>query len=87
MTDTFAQILDVLATVTGEDTAALTRETDIADDLDLDFILFVQFLLSLEDVIPGLQFTQETLAEASFTTLGSLLDFVEAQRSPALAAE
>ncbi|MEZ5868466.1 MAG: hypothetical protein R3D46_08475 [Defluviimonas denitrificans] len=39
-------------------------------------ILFVQFLLALEDGFPGLEFSQETLVEASFDTIGSVAAFI-----------
>lgn len=76
MTDLLAKIQDVLFQVTGESTETVTASTDLEKDLDLDSILFVQFLLALEDVVPGLEFSQETLAEANFTTIGSLADFI-----------
>ncbi|MEZ5771187.1 MAG: phosphopantetheine-binding protein [Defluviimonas denitrificans] len=76
MTDILARIKDALATVSGEDTSDITLATDIGADLDLDSILFVQFLLALEDGFPGLEFSQETLVEASFDTIGSVAAFI-----------
>lgn len=57
--------------------------TDLKDDMlldrdfDLDSVMFVHFLLSLEDSIPGLQFNPEDLAEASFNEVGKLLGHLE----------
>lgn len=38
MTDTFTSILNALETVTDQSTSALKRDTDTADELDLDSI-------------------------------------------------
>lgn len=46
-------------------------------DFDLDSVMFVHFLLSLEDRIPGLQFNPEDLAEAAFNQVSLLLEFLE----------
>jgi acyl carrier protein len=81
-----AHIQTVLSQVTGENASDVTADTNLENDLDLDSILFVQFLLALEDVIPGLEFSQETMAEASFTTIGSLIDFVSETTATVTAA-
>ncbi|WP_264212370.1 acyl carrier protein [Leisingera thetidis] len=86
MTDLLAKIQDVLCQVTGENMDAVTASTDLENDLDLDSILFVQFLLALEDVVPGLEFSQETLAEANFTTIGCLAGFIAENSDGAAAA-
>jgi hypothetical protein len=39
--------------------------------------MFVHFLLSLEDRIPGLQFSPDVLAEAAFNQVSLLLEFLE----------
>lgn len=86
MTAILENIQTVLAQVTGEETAGISAETHLENDLDLDSILFVQFLLALEDVIPGLEFSQETLADANFTTIGSLVIFIAETTGSAAAA-
>lgn len=87
MTDIFTRILNALEAVTDQSTSALKYDTDIADELDLDSIQFVQFLLTLEDAVPGLEFTQETLSDAAFTTLGDIADFVQTNQNLQLVAE
>lgn len=77
MTDALGTIRIVLSEVMQEDVGPLSPETDIATDLDLDSILFVQFLLVLEDRVPGLEFNQETLAEMAFDTIGSLVEHID----------
>ena len=86
MSTILANIQTVLAQVTGENTSEVTAATNLENDLDLDSILFVQFLLALEDVIPGLEFSQETMAEANFTTIGALMAFIDETTQSAVAA-
>ena len=43
-------------------------------------------VLALEDVIPGLEFNQETMAEANFTTIGALMAFIDETTHAAAAA-
>ncbi|MEP4199150.1 MAG: acyl carrier protein [Aliishimia sp.] len=52
-------------------------------DFDLDSVMFVHFLLSLEDRIPGLQFNPEDLAEAAFNQVSLLFAFLEPFATPA----
>lgn len=77
MTSTLDIIRSTLSEVANADFSKITVATDIANDLDLDSILFVQFLLALEEKIPGLEFNQETLSEVSFTTIGTLVAHVD----------
>lgn len=74
--ETLDLIRSVLADVTKQDVPVLTADTDIVEELDLDSILFVQFLLALEDHVEGLEFNQETLTEANLNIAGDLADFV-----------
>jgi acyl carrier protein len=54
------------------------KDTTLLDrDFDLDSVMFVHFLLSLEDRIPGLQFNPEALAETSFNQVALLLEYLE----------
>jgi acyl carrier protein len=63
------------------DTALLDR------DFDLDSVMFVHFLLSLEDRIPGLQFNPEALAETAFNQVSLLLSYLEPFAADAQTAE
>ena len=54
------------------------KDTTLLDrDFDLDSVMFVHFLLSLEDRIPGLQFNPAALAETAFNQVSMLLDYLE----------
>nr|WP_316654774.1 acyl carrier protein [uncultured Gellertiella sp.] len=77
MTTTLDIIRTTLSEVANADFSSITPATDIANDLDLDSILFVHFLLALEEKVPGLEFNQETLSEVSFTTIGTLVTHVD----------
>jgi acyl carrier protein len=46
-------------------------------DFDLDSVMFVHFLLSLEDRIPGLRFDPDALSEVAFNQVSRLLDLLE----------
>ncbi|NKI73704.1 phosphopantetheine-containing protein [Dickeya sp. CFBP 2040] len=54
----------------------VTENTDFNDDLDLDSVLFVQFLLLLEDQIPGLMFEPDQINQDAFTTVGKLMAWI-----------
>jgi len=69
-------IREALSEVLEYEVAALTPEMEIDREFDLDSVMFVQFLLSVEDRVPGLRFDPEVLAEASFNNVASLLDFI-----------
>ncbi|MEZ8273215.1 phosphopantetheine-binding protein [Vibrio splendidus] len=59
----------------------ITLETNFDDDLDLDSVLFVQFLLTLEDSIEGLMFDPDLIGQSAFNNVGSLIEFVNSQVS------
>ncbi|MGC1497621.1 MAG: acyl carrier protein [Sulfitobacter sp.] len=67
-----------LAQVLETDVTVLTEDTQLDAEFDLDSVMFIQFLLCLEDSIPGLRFDPENLAEAAFNDVGKLLEFLEA---------
>ncbi|HHA1787620.1 TPA: phosphopantetheine-binding protein [Enterobacter ludwigii] len=54
----------------------VSEKTDFNDDLDLDSVLFVQFLLLLEDQIPGLIFEPDQINQDAFTTVGKLMAWI-----------
>lgn len=70
-------IQDALSEVLEEPVTNLSTATDLQSDLDLDSIRFVQFLLTLEDKIPGLLFNPDTLNEFSFNRVESLIGYIE----------
>lgn len=54
----------------------VTPQTDFNNDLDLDSVLFVQFLLLLEDKVPGLMFEPDQINQDAFTTVGKLIAWI-----------
>ena len=62
---------------------SITLETNFDDDLDLDSVLFVQFLLTLEDSIEGLIFDPDLIGQSAFNNVGSLIEFIQSQVSMA----
>ena len=78
MTGTVATIREVLCEITKEDVGPIDIGTSLESDLDLDSMMFVQFLIALEERFPGLEFNQETLTDLSFRTVGSLVEHIDA---------
>ncbi|MGJ8628480.1 MAG: acyl carrier protein [Sulfitobacter sp.] len=70
-------VRDALSEVIERPVDDISENTFLDRDFDLDSVMFVHFLLSLEDRIPGLQFNPEDLAEASFNNVSLLLEFLE----------
>ena len=68
---------EALAEVLERDVPSLTPDMEIDREFDLDSVMFVQFLLSVEDRVPGLRFDPEVLAEAAFNNVASLLAFLD----------
>jgi acyl carrier protein len=80
MSQTLQAIYDALSEVLDERVTDLTMTTDLQADLDLDSVMFVQFLLTLEDKIPGLMFDPDTLTQSSFNRVESLIGYIESTR-------
>lgn len=83
--DYLHQIKLALSEVLEQEVSGLTETTNLVTDLDLDSVAFMQFLLVLEDRIPGLLFDPDQLAEEDFNQLGSLLKYMADQHSRARA--
>jgi acyl carrier protein len=73
-------IEDALSEVLDERVTNLSMATDLQLDLDLDSIRFVQFLLTLEDKVPGLLFNPDTLNQSSFNRVETLVGYIENNR-------
>ncbi|MBY8946727.1 phosphopantetheine-containing protein [Pseudomonas sp. SH10-3B] len=56
---------------------SVNSDTDFNEDLDLDSVLFVQFLLTLEEKVPGLMFEPDQINQDAFTTVGKLISWIE----------
>src|ERR1700747_962270 len=83
MSQILQTIQDALSEVLEERVDHLSMATDLQLDLDLDSIRFVQFLLTLEDKIPGLLFNPDTLNEFSFNRVETLVGYIENNRHAA----
>ena len=70
-------VCDALSEVIERPVTDIQDSTLLDRDFDLDSVMFVHFLLSLEDRIPGLQFNPEALAETAFNQVSLLLKFLE----------
>lgn len=68
---------EALAEVLEREVPPLTPGMELDREFDLDSVMFVQFLLSVEDRVPGLRFDPEVLAEAAFNNVASLLAFID----------
>ena len=71
-------IAEVLTEVLERPVSDLRPEMRFDRDFDLDSYMFVQFLLGLEDKLPGLRFDPETIGQAGFNTMENLVQHVEA---------
>jgi acyl carrier protein len=68
-----------LSEVLEQPVSGLTEHSHLETDLDLDSVTFMQFLLTLEDRIPGLMFNPDQLAQEDFNQVGSLLKYLASQ--------
>lgn len=78
-----AAIAEALSEVTERPVTAIDTNARLDKDYDLDSYMFVQFLLSLEDKIPGLRFDPEQIGQAGFNSMASLVDHIAARVAPA----
>jgi acyl carrier protein len=77
-------IKECLIEVTERPIEEITEDMRLDDHFDLDSVMFVQFLLALEDRVPNLQFAPEAISEAAFNDIRTLKAFL--QRTTAQAA-
>ncbi|EHK0032742.1 acyl carrier protein [Vibrio parahaemolyticus] len=70
-------IQSALELVLETDQLKISLDTNFDDDLDLDSVLFVQFLLTLEDAIDGLLFDPDLIGQSAFNNVRTLIDFIE----------
>jgi len=80
MSQILQTIQDALSEVLEEPVTNVSMATDLQLDLDLDSIRFVQFLLTLEDKVPGLLFNPDTLNQSSFNRVETLVGYIETIR-------
>ncbi|MFS1904604.1 phosphopantetheine-binding protein (plasmid) [Vibrio lentus] len=77
MTTIMQHIQSSLELVLETDQVTISLDTNFDDDLDLDSVLFVQFLLTLEDAIEGLLFDPDLVGQSAFNNVRTLIDFIE----------
>jgi len=80
-------IAEVLSDVLERPVTDLRPDMRFDRDFDLDSYMFVQFLLGLEDKLPGLRFDPETIGQAGFNTMEHLVDHVAASLTRAERAD
>jgi len=71
----FEKIKEALVSQFEADPAAITRDTDIMNDLGADSLDLVELIMSLEDEY-GVSVTDESIYEHK--TVGEIADFIEA---------
>ncbi|ACS83909.1 phosphopantetheine-binding protein [Musicola paradisiaca] len=76
MSATLAVIQQALREVMDNDEIEINESTDLDNDLDLDSVMFVQFLLTLEDKIEGLLFDPDQINMETFSTVGGLISWL-----------
>lgn len=70
----------ILADITQEDAVlGLGPETQLRDELGIDSMTSLTFLMALEDQIPGFVVDAATLEAEHFETIGSICRYVEEQ--------
>ena len=77
MTTTMQHIQSALELVLETDQIMISLDTNFDDDLDLDSVLFVQFLLTLEDAIDGLLFDPDLIGQSALNNVRTLIDYIE----------
>jgi acyl carrier protein len=75
--DHILTLREALSEVLERPVGDLSPDMQIDRAFDLDSVMFVQFLLAVEDRVPGLRFDPEALAEASFNNVGALMSFLD----------
>lgn len=80
--DYLTRVEQALSEVLEQSVSGLSEATQLDTDLDLDSVTFMQFLLTLEDKIPGLIFNPDQLAQTDFNRVGSLLEYIADQQLP-----
>ncbi len=75
-------IEEALSEVLERPVSGLKPDTKFDQEFDLDSYLFVQFLLSLEDRIPGLRFDPDAIGQYEFNVAATLVDYVVASTQP-----
>ncbi|MFP1739978.1 acyl carrier protein [Lonsdalea quercina] len=76
--ETLSVIKQALQDVLETPSLEVTETTRFEEDLDLDSVNFVQFLLTLEDSIKGLMFDPDHISQHSFSSVGSLVEWLDA---------
>ncbi|MGL6209455.1 MAG: acyl carrier protein [Paracoccaceae bacterium] len=83
----YTAIAEALSELTQRPVQRVTGDMRFDRDFDLDSYMFVQFLLSLEDKIPGLRFDPEAIGQAGFNKMESLAAYIAERASTPEVAE
>lgn len=69
-------IAAALTEITERPVETVNETMRLDKDFDLDSYMFVQFLLTLEEKVPGLHFDPEAITQDGFNTVQTLLDYI-----------
>lgn len=73
----YQQMIQVLqSTITIPEDIQLTEETSLRDDLGMDSLGSLTFLMELEESIEEFAIDPETLEERHFTSIGAMVDYI-----------
>jgi len=84
MDTTMTTVRQILADVTHNDAVTqMSLDTKLREDLGIDSMISLTFLIALEEEIPGFTLDAATLEAAHFETIGSIGEYVKLQLASA----
>ncbi|CZF80883.1 Acyl carrier protein [Grimontia celer] len=75
--DAYNQMITILkSTITVPEDVQLTENTSLRDDLGMDSLGSLTFLMELEESIDGFSINPESLEERHFSSIGAMVDYI-----------
>ncbi|WP_415721337.1 acyl carrier protein [Photobacterium ganghwense] len=75
--DAYTQMIAILkSTITVPEDIQLTENTSLRDDLGMDSLGSLTFLMELEESIDGFSINPESLEERHFSSIGAMVDYI-----------
>ncbi|EOD80867.1 hypothetical protein D515_04846 [Grimontia indica] len=75
--DAYNQMVTILkSTITVPEDIQLTENTSLRDDLGMDSLGSLTFLMELEESIDGFSINPESLEERHFSSIGAMVDYI-----------
>lgn len=73
----YLQMVTILkSTITIPEDVQLTENTSLRDDLGMDSLGSLTFLMELEESIEGFSINPENLEERHFSSIGAMVDYI-----------